>query len=175
MPEKTKVYPSNNVCIFCSIANGKVPSKKVYEDDDSIAFLDIYPRSKGMTIVAPKEHFDEMHDNLMGALKSFQTAEVVARMLKEALGAKFVEMGIMYSDDVPHFHIKLYPVYTNERPLFEKEALDMNEPELDELAKRIGAVKVEPNEAYQEREKEEVERKYTEEEERFIRNSLDEA
>ena len=173
MTESTKAY-AGGPCIFCSIAGGKVPSKRVYEDKDSVAFLDIYPRSRGMTIVVPKEHFDDMHDNLVAALKSFQTAEVVARMLKQALGAKFVEMGIMRSEGVSHFHIKLYPVYADEKPLFEGAPIDMREPDLDELARAISAVRVEPAAAEHQRE-EEVQRKYSEEEERFIRNSLDEA
>ena len=45
-------------CIFCKIVSGELPSNKVYEDDDILAFLDINPVNPGHTIVIPKEHGD---------------------------------------------------------------------------------------------------------------------
>ena len=45
-------------CIFCQIIEGKIPSYKIYEDNDYIAILDIFPNTKGMTLVIPKQHFD---------------------------------------------------------------------------------------------------------------------
>ncbi|HLC79640.1 MAG TPA: HIT family protein [archaeon] len=44
-------------CIFCKIIGGKLSSKKIYEDDYSLAFLDIYPTSKGHCLVIPKNHY----------------------------------------------------------------------------------------------------------------------
>ena len=46
------------MCIFCMIANGEIPSNKIYEDESVIAFLDINPTSYGHTLVVPKEHCD---------------------------------------------------------------------------------------------------------------------
>lgn len=43
-------------CIFCEIAAGNIPAKKVFEDDDVIAFLDVNPASFGHTLVVPKQH-----------------------------------------------------------------------------------------------------------------------
>ena len=128
--------------MFCAIAGGKIPSKNVYEDGDSVAFLDIKPRSKGMTIVLPKTHYVDMHDDAVESIKVFQAAETVAAMIKSALGARFVEMGIIRSEEVPHFHIRLYPVYVDERPVLEAAPLGMSEPELDEIASKIRSVKV---------------------------------
>ena len=45
-------------CIFCKIVEGKIPSAKVYEDDDVLAFLDISQTTEGHTLVIPKEHYD---------------------------------------------------------------------------------------------------------------------
>lgn len=45
-------------CIFCKIAAGELPSRKIYEDSDTMAFLDIAPVTKGHTLVIPKEHHD---------------------------------------------------------------------------------------------------------------------
>lgn len=163
------------VCIFCAIANGKVPSKKVYEDSDSIAFLDINPRSPGMTIVVPKKHYDDMHDDPVESLKVFQTAEVVSKMIKQALSPKFVELGIIPSEEVPHFHIRLYPVYADEKPIFEGAPLKMNEPELDAMAEKIKSVKVDLFESAKAEEKEKpVEKEWSEEDAKYIRHQIEE-
>ena len=45
-------------CIFCKIANGFIPSTKLYEDDDVLAFLDVNPTTYGHTLVIPKKHYD---------------------------------------------------------------------------------------------------------------------
>lgn len=49
-------------CIFCQIINKSIPSNIVYEDDLSLAFLDIFPVSKGHTIVIPKDHYKNIED-----------------------------------------------------------------------------------------------------------------
>ncbi|MFQ6032902.1 MAG: HIT family protein, partial [Candidatus Zixiibacteriota bacterium] len=49
-------------CIFCSVVAGKVPAKKVYEDESVLAFLDINPRNPGHTLVVPKKHFETIFD-----------------------------------------------------------------------------------------------------------------
>lgn len=167
---------TGKACIFCAIANGKVPSKKVYEDNDSIAFLDINPRSTGMTIVVPKKHYDDMEDDPVESLKCFQTAETVAKMIKQSLDPKFVELGILPSEEVPHFHIRLYPVYADEKPIFEGVALKMNEPELDELAEKIKSAKVELfGQAKPEEKQKPAEKEWSEEDLKYIRNQLDKA
>ncbi len=48
------------MCIFCSIVEGSIPSKKVYEDDICMAILDISQATKGHTLVIPKKHFDDV-------------------------------------------------------------------------------------------------------------------
>ncbi len=55
-----------NDCIFCKIIKGEVPCTKVYEDEDTLAFLDINPITKGHTLVIPKEHaktIDKLSDD----------------------------------------------------------------------------------------------------------------
>jgi len=49
-------------CVFCKIAKGEIPSDKVYEDNDTFAFLDINPINPGHTLVIPKKHFNNMLD-----------------------------------------------------------------------------------------------------------------
>ena len=49
-------------CIFCTIIRGEIPAQKVYEDDHTIAFLDIHPASKGHTLIVPKKHYPLLGD-----------------------------------------------------------------------------------------------------------------
>ena len=49
-------------CLFCKIANGEIPSYKIYEDDIVLAFLDINPDSDGHTLIIPKKHFKDLDD-----------------------------------------------------------------------------------------------------------------
>ena len=46
------------MCIFCDIVNGKSPCFKIWKNDDFLAFFDIFPNTKGQTIVVPKKHYD---------------------------------------------------------------------------------------------------------------------
>ena len=48
-------------CIFCGIVAGSIPAKKVMENEDCLAFLDIFPANKGHTLVIPKTHVDDIH------------------------------------------------------------------------------------------------------------------
>ena len=68
------------MCIFCSIINNEIPSYKLYEDDDVLAFLDISQTTFGHTIVIPKKHVtnilecdDETYEKLMKVIKQLAT------------------------------------------------------------------------------------------------------
>ena len=101
-----------NKCIFCKIADGTIPSVRIWEDDKHLAFLDINPNVEGMTLVIPKKHFDSYtfdmptKDNqiLMEATKK------VAKILERGLKVKRVAM-VMEGLGVNHAHIKLYPIH----------------------------------------------------------------
>ena len=68
-------------CIFCKIIDGKIPSAKVYEDDNAISFLDIMPANKGHCLIVPKKHYETLLDipdedlaNLIKATKKITKA-----------------------------------------------------------------------------------------------------
>ena len=76
-------------CIFCSIIGGDIPSHKIYEDELFLAFLDIFPASKGHTLVIPKEHHADIHAmsaDLYGAMAS--VAKNVADLLMNKLSSE---------------------------------------------------------------------------------------
>jgi histidine triad (HIT) family protein len=102
-------------CIFCKIISGEIPAQKTYEDDTSIAFLDIHPKAPGHTLLVPKAHhqwFYEVPKEI--ANKWFEAAQLIALKLKQDIGADYVQLSIV-GKDVPHAHIHLIPRMLNEK------------------------------------------------------------
>ena len=77
-------------CIFCSIIVGDIPSHKVYEDDRFLAFLDIFPASKGHSLVIPKEHHADIHS--MSAAQ-YGAIAAVAKKVADLLQGKLKSEG----------------------------------------------------------------------------------
>ena len=76
-------------CIFCSIIAGDIPSHKIYEDSSHLAFLDIFPASKGHTLVIPKEHHADIHAMSADAYGSMASvAKNVADLLMSKLSSE---------------------------------------------------------------------------------------
>jgi histidine triad (HIT) family protein len=76
-------------CLFCKLVAGDIPSRRIYDDGDFIAFLDIFPANRGHTLVIPRAHFDDIHSmsaENYGALAS--RAKVVADLLADKLGSE---------------------------------------------------------------------------------------
>ena len=101
-------------CIFCKIIAGEIPSYKVYEDDKTLAFLDINPVNPGHTLIIPKDHtldITTIDNNTL--LNIFNNAKIVADMLSNKLGASGYTLvqnnGI--AQDVKHFHLHVIPKY----------------------------------------------------------------
>lgn len=111
--ENTNLYDKMtlmNDCIFCRIVKGEIPSNKVFEDDEFIAFLDIHPKAPGHTLLIPKQHypwFTDVPDGLSDKL--FRNAHKISKELKEKYNADYIRLGIV-GTDVPHTHIHLIPL-----------------------------------------------------------------
>ncbi len=103
---------TNPNCIFCKIVKGEIPSYKIYEDDDFIAILDLFPNTEGMALVLTKEHFDsyaaEMDDEIYS--KFFLAAKKLCKLMDERLNVKRTAM-VMEGMGINHAHIKLYPLH----------------------------------------------------------------
>ena len=105
-------------CLFCKIIKGEIPSYKIYENEETLAFLDINPDSYGHTLVIPKKHFKSYEDITLEAIKKVnQTGKIVFQKIKENLkadGIKIVQNnGIV--QDIPHYHIHIIPVYKSDK------------------------------------------------------------
>lgn len=84
-----------NDCLFCNIATGAIPSEKIYEDEDTFAFLDIHPINRGHTLVIPRAHHANMYEVPEETFaKVMRTAHLLAPKIKQAVGADGINIGI---------------------------------------------------------------------------------
>jgi len=99
-------------CIFCKIIEGKIPSFKFWEDEKHIAILDIFPNTKGMSLVLTKKHYDSYaFDMPAGEMAEFfKAAQKVAKMLDEKLKVQRTAL-VMEGLGINHAHLKLYPIH----------------------------------------------------------------
>jgi histidine triad (HIT) family protein len=99
-------------CLFCRIVSGEVPAVVVYEDKDTLAFLDHRPLFPGHTLLVPREHCETLGDlppTQVGPL--FKNAQLLSRVIETAMGAEgtFVAMNNRVSQSVPHLHVHVVP------------------------------------------------------------------
>lgn len=129
-----------NDCVFCAIAEGEIPSFKLYEDDQVLAYLDINPFSKGHTLVIPKVHSTGLLDTDDRVL-----AEIVGKVKKVAahvvstLGAGGFNVlqnnGEAAGQTVRHVHFHIIPRWNGDPLSFENKKGDMGE--LAALAEKL--------------------------------------
>ena len=99
-------------CLFCSIVNGDIPSKKVYEDEKCYAFLDIAPQAKVHCLVVPKTHIESANDinsnnsNIVAHI--FETIPTIARILELDDGYRIISnIGENGCQSVKHLHFHI--------------------------------------------------------------------
>lgn len=96
-------------CIFCKIVEGEISANKVYEDESTVAFMDINPIADGHTVVIPKGHFEEFHQlNSDAYISLMNVVKEIAEAIKEIYNPPRVGM-LVFGFHVPHTHIHLYP------------------------------------------------------------------
>lgn len=124
-------------CIFCQIVSGQIPSSKVYEDEEVLAFLDITQVTKGHTLVIPKKHYRNMLEMDAEAASSlFARVPKIAQQLREKLGASGVNI-INNNEEaagqtVFHTHVHLLPRFDESDGL--KLTFETHEPDFAALA-----------------------------------------
>ena len=110
---------SDNSCIFCKIANGEIPSKSIYEDEDFKVILDLGPATKGHALILPKEHAVDLFElPEETAAKAMVLAKKLGKQMKENLHADGLNLvqnnGEAAGQTVKHFHLHLIPRYQND-------------------------------------------------------------
>src|SRR3954454_23463440 len=111
---------SDPPCIFCSIVDGSAPARKVAEDDRTLAFLDIFPLTRGHALVIPKRHSRDLlavsSDDLAAvAAMAQRMARVSLAPEPDGLAAEGVNLlqanGAIAFQTVFHFHVHVLPRY----------------------------------------------------------------
>ncbi len=123
-------------CIFCKIVKGEIPSEKIYEDENLLAFMDIFPINKGHVLIITKDHYQWMQDvpdELIS--KSFIKTKELITAIKNGVGADYVQISVV-GKDVPHFHIHLIPRF-NDDGFSNWETKKYEEGEIKEFADKI--------------------------------------
>lgn len=144
-------------CVFCDIIAGKAPASIVYEDDISIAFMDIFPLREGQCLVIPKEHIDHFTDlSDEVSTKLMLVAQKLGRKMLQVLEPKPLRIGyVVHGFSVAHAHLNIVPQHeendiTSMRILkIEDEKIAINKehfnpverPVLDEMAAKLKITK----------------------------------
>tara|TARA_R110002124_G_scaffold120895_6_gene279054 strand:- start:111376 stop:111768 length:393 start_codon:yes stop_codon:yes gene_type:complete len=122
--------------IFTKIITGELPSYKVAEDDNFIAFLDINPNAKGHTLCVPKKEVDKIFDlDEDTYLELLQFSRRVAKALKRTISCKRIGMSVI-GLEVPHVHVHLIPLNEMKEMTFNHK-ISMNSEEFIALAEEI--------------------------------------
>lgn len=110
---------NNPDCIFCKIVKGTIPSYKIYEDKDTIAFLDINPATRGHCLVVPKNHaanLTEADEKMMAS--AYTAVKKVGDLLIEKLQPDGMNVlqnnGAAAGQVIPHLHVHLVPRYLDD-------------------------------------------------------------
>lgn len=125
-------------CIFCKIANGDIPSKMLYEDEEFKVILDVGPATRGHALILPKNHYAnlyELPDEL--AAKAMLLAKKMATLMTEKLGCDGFNLvqnnGKAAGQTVFHFHLHLIPRYEEDGQTLGWKPLELTQEELENI------------------------------------------
>jgi histidine triad (HIT) family protein len=129
-------------CVFCRLRDGQIPSTRVYEDERTIAFMDINPLNDGHALVIPRVHaatIFEVDEADLGA--AIVTAKRVANAIRQALrpdGLNLLQAnGAAAFQSVPHFHLHLIPRFTGDGKGFDWPMVPGDRGRIQGVAEKI--------------------------------------
>ncbi len=123
--------------IFTKIIQGEIPAYKILEDDNFLAFLDVFPIAKGHSLVIPKAEVDnifDLEDTELAQLHIF--SKKVAKAIEKSFDCKKVGVSVI-GLEVPHAHIHLIPMNSVSDMNFAKEKLAFQADEMKEIQNLI--------------------------------------
>lgn len=129
-------------CIFCKIANGEIPSKTLYEDDNFRIILNLGPATKGHALILPKEHYAnlfELPEETAG--EAMKVAKKMADKMMKRLGCEGLNVvqnnGEMAGQTVFHFHMHLIPRYRTDGQSIGWKPQEVSQEELGKIYEQI--------------------------------------
>jgi histidine triad (HIT) family protein len=122
--------------IFTKIVNGEIPSYKIAEDENYLAFLDVNPNAKGHTLCIPKQEinkiFDMEEDLYLGLMKF---SRKVAKAVEKTVPCKRIGVAVV-GLEVPHTHVHLIPLHDMDDMRFQRK-VTLSRDEFEQLASAI--------------------------------------
>mgnify|MGYP000633104454 FL=1 len=123
--------------IFSKIINDEIPSYKILENENFLAFLDIFPLAKGHVLVIPKKEIDYLFDISSDEyVELWKFAQQVAKAVDKVIDCKRIGVAVI-GLEVPHAHIHLVPLNNVSDINFESPKLSFSEEEMNEVAQKI--------------------------------------
>ncbi len=140
--QQGKIFMREDNCIFCKIANGDIPSKVLYEDDEFKVILDLGPATKGHALILPKNHYANLYELPdESASKAMILAKKMTIHMTDRLrcdGFNLVQNnGKAAGQTVFHFHLHLIPRYKDDGQTLGWKPLEPTQEELEEIKKII--------------------------------------
>lgn len=123
--------------IFTKIINGDIPSFKIAEDDNFLAFLDIMPLVEGHVLVVPKQEVDkafDLSDELLSKWMVF--AKPIAKAIEKSFPCNRCGISVV-GIEVPHAHMHLLPINTADDINFTRAKLEVDNDKLKEIQENI--------------------------------------
>ena len=129
-------------CIFCRIASGNGKAEKIYEDDKTVSFLDIFPASQGHSLVIPKKHYRTLSDmsaeDLAATIKTVQKIGKAVAKAMDADGFNVVQSNERAAGQVVfHVHFHVIPRKEGDKLSFSWPHLRENDIELPKWREMI--------------------------------------
>ena len=129
-------------CLFCRIANKEIDSKIVYEDEFSVAFLDINPCQRGHLLVIPKKHYQNLNEVPEDQLtKLFETVKKMTKLLEEKLNVSSFNIGWNHGKDagqvINHLHIHIIPRCPNDGGGSMQTIVNVGDDNLEETYQKL--------------------------------------
>jgi histidine triad (HIT) family protein len=132
-------------CVFCKIRDGQIPSMKIYEDDQTMAIMDINPINSGHCLVITKVHAANLFEADVADLQAaIATAQRVALAIREGLKPDGLNMlqanGAAAFQSVLHYHLHLIPRWTNDGKGFDWKLVPGNREQIMKAGERLRAL-----------------------------------
>ena len=129
-------------CIFCKIANGEIPSRTLYEDNDFRVIQDLAPATKGHALILPKNHYKNLYEiEEETAAKVMPLAKKMAVEITQKLGCDGFNLmqnnNEIAGQTVFHFHMHLIPRYNNDNQNLVMKPQQATDEELDAVREAI--------------------------------------
>jgi len=129
-------------CVFCKIRDGDIPSMRIYEDDRTLAFMDINPVNSGHCLIITKTHAPTLWDadpaDLQAAITVAQKVAVALRTAVKPDGLNMLQAnGPAAFQSVPHYHLHLIPRWNNDGKGFDWPLVPGDRSQIQAIGQRL--------------------------------------